>query len=196
MSPAGCRAGRGFKWSPPSIRQPRTPRTTSGTGEEWIDGHAAASSQYGQSMDDPRGDAHDRRLGRLLDAFRAGLGAGRQRAGAGRFAETLDLLPLAFTRPLTGAGSRAMLIELLHSHGPDSFIGNTASIMMGSSETTFYVLTIYSGAVNIKKIRHTLAACLLADLVGVVIAIGLGYLLFGTREERTRRGMELVEPKT
>ena len=92
-----------------------------------------------------------------------------------------DLLPLAFTRPLTGAGSRAMLVELLQSHGPDSFIGNTASIMMGSSETTFYVLTIYFGAVNIKKIRHTLAACLLADLVGVVIAIGLGYLLFGTR---------------
>jgi spore maturation protein B len=117
----------------------------------------------------------------ILDDFKAGLGSGMQLAGAGRFAETLDLLPLAFTRPLTGAGSRAMLIELFHSHGPDSFIGNTASIMMGSSETTFYVLTIYFGAVNIKKIRHTLAACLLADLVGVMIAIGLGYLLFGTR---------------
>ena len=117
----------------------------------------------------------------ILDDFKAGLGSGMQLAGAGGFVETLDLLPLAFTRPLTGAGSRAMLIELFQSHGPDSFIGNTASIMMGSSETTFYVLTIYFGAVNIKKIRHTLAACLLADLVGVVVAIGLGYFFFGSK---------------
>lgn len=115
----------------------------------------------------------------ILTDLTAWLSAGMEQAGAGSYAETLDLLPLAFTRPLTGAGSRAMLVELLQSHGPDSFIGNTASIMMGSSETTFYVLTIYYGAVNIKKIRHTLAACLLADVVGVVIAITVGYLLFG-----------------
>jgi len=117
----------------------------------------------------------------IFDDLKYGGVLAMQAIGLGGYTESLDLLPLAFTRPLTGAGSRAMLIELLHSHGPDSFIGNTASIMMGSSETTFYVLTIYFGAVNIKKIRHTLAACLLADLVGVVIAIGLGYLLFGTR---------------
>ena len=115
----------------------------------------------------------------ILADFTAWLSAGMEQAGAGGYAESLELLPLAFTRPLTGAGSRALLVELLQSHGPDSFIGNTASIMMGSSETTFYVLTIYFGAVNIKKIRHTLAACLLADLVGVVIAISLGYMLFG-----------------
>jgi spore maturation protein B len=115
----------------------------------------------------------------ILADFSALVSSGMAQAGAGRYAEMLDLLPLAFTRPLTGAGSRAMLVELLQSHGPDSFIGNTASIMMGSSETTFYVLTIYFGAVNIKKIRHTLAACLLADLVGVVIAISIGFLLFG-----------------
>jgi spore maturation protein B len=114
----------------------------------------------------------------ILSDFTAWLSAGMEQAGAGGYAESLELLPLAFTRPLTGAGSRALLVELLQSHGPDSFIGNTASIMMGSSETTFYVLTIYFGAVNIKKIRHTLAACLLADLVGVVIAISLGYMLF------------------
>jgi spore maturation protein B len=114
----------------------------------------------------------------ILDDFQALVGSGMQWAGAGAHSETLELLPLAFTRPLTGSGSRALLIDLFQSHGPDSFIGNTASIMMGSSETTFYVLTIYFGAVNIKKIRHTLAACLLADLVGVVIAVTVGYLLF------------------
>jgi spore maturation protein B len=115
----------------------------------------------------------------ILSDLTAWLGSGMEQAGAGGYAQLLELIPLAFTRPLTGAGSRAMLVELLQSHGPDSFIGNTASIMMGSSETTFYVLTIYFGAVNVKKIRHTLAACLLADLVGVVIAVGLGILLFG-----------------
>jgi spore maturation protein SpmB len=117
----------------------------------------------------------------ILDDVKYWLGAGMQLAGLDVHTESLDLLPLAFTRPLTGAGSRAMLLEIFQSHGPDSFIGNTASIMMGSSETTFYVLTIYFGAVQIKKIRHTLAACLLADLVGVVIAVGLGYMLFGGR---------------
>lgn len=114
----------------------------------------------------------------ILSDLTAWLGSGMEQAGAGGYAGLLDLVPLAFTRPLTGAGSRAMLVELLQSHGPDSFIGNTASIMMGSSETTFYVLTVYFGAVNIKKIRHTLAACLLADLVGVVIAVTLGIVLF------------------
>jgi len=114
----------------------------------------------------------------ILSDLTAWLGSGMEQAGAGGYAGLLDLVPLAFTRPLTGAGSRAMLVELLQSHGPDSFIGNTASIMMGSSETTFYVLTVYFGAVNIKKIRHTLAACLLADLVGVAIAVTLGIVLF------------------
>lgn len=115
----------------------------------------------------------------ILDDFTAWIGSGMEQAGAGGYAQLLDLVPIAFARPFTGSGSRAMLVELLQSHGPDSFIGNTASIMMGSSETTFYVLTVYFGAVNIKKIRHTLAACLLADLVGVVIAVTLGIMLFG-----------------
>lgn len=115
----------------------------------------------------------------ILDDFTAWIGSGMQQAGAGYYTQLLDLVPIAFARPFTGSGSRAMLVELLQSHGPDSFIGNTASIMMGSSETTFYVLTIYFGAVNIKKIRHTLAACLLADMVGVVIAVALGIALFG-----------------
>jgi spore maturation protein SpmB len=102
-----------------------------------------------------------------------------QWAGWNGDTDTLDLLPLAFTRPLSGAGSRAMLIEIFKLHGTNTFIGNTASILMGSSETTFYILTIYYGSVQIKKIRHTLAACLIADAVGIVIALAVGYWLFG-----------------
>ena len=98
--------------------------------------------------------------------------------GLGQYTESLDLLPLALTRPLTGSGARGVLMELFDSHGPDSFIGNTASLMMGSTETTFYVLTVYYGAVNVKKLRHTLPACLIADLAGLIAAVVLGYLLF------------------
>lgn len=115
----------------------------------------------------------------IFDDIKLGLQLAMQWAGVGNHAESLDLLPLVFTRPLTGSGSNAMLLEIFETHGPDSFIGNTASILMGSSETTFYILTIYYGSVQIKKIRHTLVACLLADAAGIVIAIVLGYWLFG-----------------
>jgi spore maturation protein B len=108
-----------------------------------------------------------------------GIGLVMSWIGLGGHIDTLDLLPLAFTRPLTGGGSRALLIELFELHGPDSFLGNTASILMGSSETTFYIITIYYGSVQIKRIRHTLAACLLADAAGIVIALFVGYWLFG-----------------
>jgi spore maturation protein B len=117
----------------------------------------------------------------IFDDLKIGLGMLMQYVGLGDNTDTLDLVPLAFVRPLTGGGSRAVLLEIFDIHGPDSFIGNTASIMMGSSETTFYILMIYYGSVQIKKIRHTLAACLLADLVGVVMAVFLGYFLFGGR---------------
>ncbi|MGI9455926.1 MAG: spore maturation protein [Aeoliella sp.] len=100
--------------------------------------------------------------------------------GLDQLRETLDLLPLALTRPLTGGGARGVMIELFETHGPDSFIGNTASIMMGSTETTFYILTVYFGAVGVKRIRHTLPACLLADLAGILAAVTLGLLLYST----------------
>jgi len=110
-----------------------------------------------------------------------GISLAVQAAGWGGSTDSLDLIPLAFTRPLSGAGSRAMLIEIFNIHGPDTFIGNTASILMGSSETTFYILAIYYGSVQIKNIRHTLAACLIADAAGIVIALFVGYLLFAGR---------------
>lgn len=98
--------------------------------------------------------------------------------GFGRFRETLELLPLALTRPLTGGGARGVLVELFDTHGPDGFLGKTASIMMGSTETTFYILTVYYGSVGIKRIRHTLPACLIADLAGIVAAVALGLWLY------------------
>jgi spore maturation protein B len=99
--------------------------------------------------------------------------------GLQAYAESLDLLPLALTRPLSGSGARGVLLEIFDLHGPDSFLGNTASLMMGSTETTFYILTVYFGAVQVKKLRHTLPACLIADAAGLLTALMLGYLLFG-----------------
>ncbi len=99
--------------------------------------------------------------------------------GLGDYRESLDLLPLALTKPLTGSGARGVMVEIFDTHGPDSFLGKTASIMMGSTETTFYVLTVYYGSIQIKKIRHTLPACLIADAAGVSAAVFVGYMLYG-----------------
>jgi len=102
-----------------------------------------------------------------------------EQAGLGEYRESLDLLPLALTRPLTGGGARGVLLEIFDSHGPDSFIGKTATLMMGSTETTFYILTVYYGSIQVKKIRHTLPACLIADIVGIFTAVFLGYYWYG-----------------
>jgi spore maturation protein B len=116
-----------------------------------------------------------------FDDLKYGLVYAMQTIGLGAYTESLDLLPLAFTKPLTGSGARAVMVDLFEQHGPDSFLGMTASIMMGSTETTFYILTVYYGAVQIKKFRHTLPACLLTDVVAVLTAVVFGYLLFGGR---------------
>lgn len=102
-----------------------------------------------------------------------------QQTGMGAYTESLDLLPLALTRPLTGGGAQGVLVDIFTAHGPDSFVGMCGSVMMGSTETTFYIMTIYYGAVQIKKMRHTLPSCLAADAAGIVTAVVLGYLLFG-----------------
>jgi spore maturation protein B len=98
--------------------------------------------------------------------------------GLGAHAEKLELLPLALIRPLSGSGARGVMLDLFSFHGPDSFLGFAASVMQGSTETTFYVLTVYFGAVGIKKIRHTLPACLLADLAGAIAAVTMAILFF------------------
>lgn len=110
-----------------------------------------------------------------------GLAMAMQSLGLGAYTESLDLLPLAFTKPLTGSGARAVMADMFQQHGPDSFLGMTASIMMGSTETTFYILTVYYGYVQVKKIRHTLAACLWTDVIAVFTAIVFGYIFYGGR---------------
>ena len=93
-------------------------------------------------------------------------------------ARFVDALPTAFMKPLSGSGARAMMIETMQLHGADSFAGRLASIVQGSTETTFYVLAVYFGAVGIKKARHAVACGLFADFIGIVVAILVGYLFF------------------
>lgn len=90
----------------------------------------------------------------------------------------VDALPTAFMKPLSGSGARAMMIETMQTHGADSFAGRLASVVQGSTETTFYVLAVYFGAVGIKKARHAVACGLFADLIGIITAICIGYLFF------------------
>lgn len=90
-----------------------------------------------------------------------------------------ELLPLAFIRPLSGSASVAILAEMLKTNGPDSIIGRTASTMMGSTETTFYTVSIYLGSVGIKKTRYILLAGLLADFAGFAASIVICNFVFG-----------------
>jgi spore maturation protein B len=89
-----------------------------------------------------------------------------------------ETLPMALMRPLSGSGSLGIMTELMKVHGADSFIGVLASTMYGSSETTFYVLAVYFGAVNINKTRHALPAGLVADLFGMLGAVLICHVLF------------------
>lgn len=89
-----------------------------------------------------------------------------------------EALPMALMRPLSGSGSLGVMAEIMKVHGPDSFIGVLTSTFFGSSETTFYVLAVYFGAVNVKRTRHALAAGLLADLAGVLGALFIVRMLF------------------
>ena len=89
-----------------------------------------------------------------------------------------EALPMALMRPLSGSGSLGIMTELMKVHGPDSFIGVLASTMYGSTETTFYVLAVYFGAVNINSTRHALPAGLIADLFGMLGAVFIVRVLF------------------
>ncbi len=90
-----------------------------------------------------------------------------------------EVIPMALMRPLSGSGSLGVMAEIISVHGPDSFIGILVSTLYGSSETTFYVLAVYFGAVNIRSIRHALSAGLIADLAGVLGAVFIVRMLFG-----------------
>jgi len=91
----------------------------------------------------------------------------------------VDVLPIAFLRPLSGSGARALMLDNLKVFGPDSFIGHMSSVLYGTADTTFYIVALYFGIVNIKKTRYTIPAMLIADLAGIVTAILVSYLFFG-----------------
>lgn len=90
----------------------------------------------------------------------------------------VEALPTAFMKPLSGSGARAMMVETMHTYGADSFQGFLASVFQGSTETTFYTLAVYFGAVNVMKTRYAATAGLFADLCGIVAAIFIAYLFF------------------
>lgn len=94
-------------------------------------------------------------------------------------ARFVDALPTALVKPFSGSAARAMLIETMQSHGVDSFAAQVAATIQGSTETTFYVLAVYFGAVGIQRARHAVGCALLAELAGVLGAIGVGYWFFG-----------------
>ncbi len=90
-----------------------------------------------------------------------------------------DVLPIAFLRPLSGSGARALMLDNLKVFGVDSFVGHLSSVLYGSADTTFYIAALYFGAVNIKKTRYTIPAMLIADAAGIITAILMAYLFFG-----------------
>ena len=92
--------------------------------------------------------------------------------------EFIGALPVAIMKPLSGSGARGMMLDIFQTQGPDSFVGKLASIFQGSADTTFYIIALYFGSVGIKKVRYALWAGIFADIIGVVIAILIGYVFF------------------
>ncbi|MEW6999421.1 nucleoside recognition domain-containing protein [Colwelliaceae bacterium BS250] len=91
----------------------------------------------------------------------------------------VDALPTAFMKPLSGSGSRAMMVETMNTFGADSFSGRLSSIIQGSTETTFYVLAVYFGSVGIRYSRHAITCGLIADITGITAGIAVCYWFFG-----------------
>ncbi|MFV3305209.1 nucleoside recognition domain-containing protein [Pseudomonas sp. NY15181] len=98
--------------------------------------------------------------------------------GIGWDTRFVDALPTALVKPFSGSAARAMLLETMQSHGVDSFPALVAATVQGSTETTFYVLAVYFGAVGIQRARHAVGCALLADLAGVLASIGVCYWFF------------------
>ncbi|MDO3644109.1 nucleoside recognition domain-containing protein [Mucilaginibacter sp. L3T2-6] len=91
----------------------------------------------------------------------------------------VDAMPVAYMKPLSGSGSKAMMINVMTTYGPDSFSGRLGSVFNGSADTTFYIVALYFGSVGIKKSRYAIPAGLFADLAGIIAAIFVSYLFFG-----------------
>lgn len=91
----------------------------------------------------------------------------------------VSALPCAILKPLNGAGARAMMLDVFETYGVDSFVGHITSCVQGATDTTMYVLAVYFGSVGVKRFRYAAAYGLLADLVGIIAAITIGYIFFG-----------------
>ncbi len=88
-------------------------------------------------------------------------------------------LPTAIMKPLSGSGARGMMVDAMTTYGADSFVGRLSCIFQGATDTTFYILAVYFGSVGVRHTRHAVACGLLADLAGIIAAIGICYLFFG-----------------
>jgi spore maturation protein SpmA/spore maturation protein SpmB len=100
-------------------------------------------------------------------------------AALGTDTRFVDGLPTALIKPLTGSGARGMMIDTMNAYGADSFAGRLACVLQGSSDTTFYVIAVYFGAISVKNTRYAVSIMLLADLVGIITSILLAYMFFG-----------------
>ncbi|MFU0825764.1 spore maturation protein [Clostridium sp.] len=89
-----------------------------------------------------------------------------------------EVVPLVMIKPLSGSGAQGVFMDILNQYGADTYIGLVASIIIGSTETIFYTLTVYFGAINIKKVRHTLWAAVMADLTAVIAAVSIAKIMF------------------
>ena len=89
------------------------------------------------------------------------------------------MVPFALLRPISGSGSLAMATDIFKTCGTDSFVGRAVSTLMGSTETTFYTLSVYFGAVKIKNMRHSVKCALIADIVGIFVSVAVCRLVFG-----------------
>ncbi len=90
-----------------------------------------------------------------------------------------QVIPMALVRPLSGSGATGVMAGIFQTDGPDSYAGRLASVLMGSTETTFYVIAVYGGAVGLKQMRHAIAAGLVADAVGVIASVAICRALWG-----------------
>jgi len=95
-------------------------------------------------------------------------------------ANFVEALPVAFMKPLSGAGARGLMIDAMNQHGVDSFVGRLACTFQGATDTTFYIIAVYFGSVGIRKVRHAVTCGLIADLAGLIAAIFIAYLFFHT----------------
>jgi spore maturation protein SpmB len=90
----------------------------------------------------------------------------------------VEALPTALMKPLSGSGARGMMVDAMQTHGADSFVGRLASTLQGATDTTFYIIAVYFGAVGIKNTRYAVTCGLIADFAGIIAAIAIAYLFF------------------